>query len=195
MILMEFVFDIIEPIILLFNLLILIIMSKFAKAVSALRKADGIKVYDGLKITNVNISVKERYTQLALTLDDDIPQFIRDENSDEFILKSSNVIFTTLYSVNSVLRENDDAITLVDYFNSHKNALAAVLIGSKIDIIQQTVADKVYHNYFSDEDVERSDEYTTIFNHIVNIHFSKKAMSSLDKLNDKLLFMSDDEIE
>lgn len=169
-------------------------MSKFTKAVSALRKADGIKVINDLKIINVNISVKEKYTQIALTLDDDVPQYIKSD-SDEFVLTSNNVIFTTLYSINSVLRENDDAITLVEYFNTHKSALAAVLIGSKIDVIQQTVEDKVYHNYFSGEDVERADEYTTIYNHVVDIHFSKKAMASLDKLNDKILFTSDDDIE
>lgn len=170
-------------------------MSKFSKAVSALRKADGIKVINDLKIINVTISVKEKYTQIALTLDDDVPQYTKSEDSDEFVLSSNNVIFTTLYSLNAMLRENDDAITLVDYFANHKQALAAVLIGSKIDIIQQTVDDKVYHNYFTDEDIEREDDYTTIYNHIVDINFSKKAMMSLDKLNDKILFTSDDDIE
>ena len=170
-------------------------MSKFSKAVSALRKADGIKVINDLKIINVTISVKEKYTQIALTLDDDVPQYTKSEDSDEFVLTNNNVIFTTLYSINSVLRENDDAITLVDYFANHKQALAAVLIGSKIDIIQQTVDDKVYHNYFTDENVERADDYATIYNHIVDIKFSKKAMASLDKLNDKILFTSDDELE
>ena len=170
-------------------------MSKFSKAVSALRKADGIKVINDLKIVNVTISVKERYTQIALTLDDDVPQYIKTEDSNEFMLSSNNVIFTTLYSLNAMLRENDDAITLVDYFANHKQALASVLIGSKIDVIQQTVDDKVYHNYFTDEDIEREDDYTTIYNHIVDIHFSKKAMASLDKLNDKILFTSDDDME
>ena len=170
-------------------------MSKFSKAVSALRKADGIKVINDLKIVNVTISPKDKYTQIALTLDDDVPQYVKSENSDEFVLKSGNVIFTTLYSINSVLRENDDAITLVDYFSTHKSALAAVLIGSKIDLIQQTVDDKVYHNYFTDEDVERADEYTTIYNHIVDVKFSEKAIASLDKLNDKMLFTPDDDVK
>ncbi len=181
-------------------------MSKFSEAVSALRKADGTKTINGLKIINVNITAKTEYTLVTLTLDNDVPAYVKDKDSDSFLLKSSNVIFVTLYSLNAVLRNNDDSLSIVNYLQNHSNALASILIGSKIDIIQQSISGKTvdddgnpvaskYYDYWRNEEIERSEDYDTIFNHVVNIEFTKKSLIKIDKIEDRLLFEGDDNME
>ena len=178
-------------------------MSKFNETVSALRKADGTKTINGLKIINVNVTAKTEYTLVTLTLDNDVPAYVKDKDSDSFLLKSSNVIFVTLYSLNAVLRNNDDSVSIVNYLQNRTNALASILLGSKIDIIQQTVSGKIideegnavaskYHDYWRNEEIERSEDYDTIFNHVVNIEFTKKSLKKIDKIEDKLLFGDND---
>lgn len=180
-------------------------MSKFSDAVSALRKADETKSINGLKIINVNVTAKDEYTLVALTLDSDIPAYTKDTTTDTFVLNNSNLLFTTLYSINAVLRNNDDSVGIVNYLQTHSTALASILIGSKIDIIQQhidgqttdedgNVISSVYFDYWQNKKVERSDDYDTIFNHIVNIEFSEKALAKIEKIEDKLLFESDDHL-
>lgn len=178
-------------------------MSKFNESVSALRKADKTKSINGLKIINVNIAPKTDYTCVTLTLDNDVPAYVKDADSDTFVLKSTNVIFVSLYSLNSVLRNNDDSVSIVNYLQNHLKAYSNLLIGSKIDIIQQsvqgstvddegnTIAGK-YFDYWKKEEIERTEEYDTIFNHLVNIDFSKKTLAKIEKIEDKLLFEEDD---
>jgi hypothetical protein len=181
-------------------------MSKFNETVSALRKADETKTFNNLKIINVNITAKTEYTLVTLTLDNDVPAYVKDKDTDEFVLKSTNVIFVSLYSLNAVLRNNDDSVSIVNYLQNHSNALASILIGSKVEIIQQSISGQTidddgnpvaskYHDYWKNEEVERSEDYDTIFNHIVNIEFTKKSLAKIEKIEDKLLFEDDDDIE
>lgn len=148
---------------------------------------NGAELVKGLKVRNVTVTPQENYVRVALTLDKKVKGMVSDDGVN-YTEGETNVIFVSLYSITSILKDNDDAAFAVNHFIKNPDSMSVVLSRATIDIIQEHVtAGQVYKNPWSDSDNETTFEHDTILNHIVDIKLSDFAIRKIDKLADSLL--------
>lgn len=138
----------------------------------------------GIKVRSCKITEQENYTMVSLTLERKVKGYRANEDTGIFEEGMTNVIFSSSYSLASVLKNNEDLAFCANTLVENPSAFEVVLSGSTIDIIQQPVAaDELYKNPFSTTDSEGvSLGHDTIINHVVNIVPSKRAMAVLDRV-------------
>lgn len=147
----------------------------------------GAKEVKNVTVKNVTVTEFDDWCRIALTLNDDVNGYVKNEN-DEFEKGNVNIIFTSTFSISSILKEYDDTAFAADYLRDNPEALKIVLSRSNIDILQEEVGEgEEYINPFSTSRNATVFEHNTIINHIVGIKLSEKAMKVLDKIEDKML--------
>ena len=135
-------------------------------------------------ICNEIVAEQENYTMVSLTLERKVKGYRANEDTGIFEEGDTNVIFSSSYSLASVLKNNEDLAFCANTLVENPNAFEVVLSGATIDIIQQPVAaDELYKNPFSTSDSEGvSLGHDTIINHIINIVPGRRAMAVLDRV-------------
>ena len=146
--------------------------------------ANGGKRIKGIKVRSCKITEQENYTMVSLTLERKVKGYRANEDTGIFEEGDTNVIFSSSYSLASVLKNNEDLAFCANTLVENPNAFEVVLSGATIDIIQQPVAaDELYKNPFSTSDSEGvSLGHDTIINHIINIVPGRRAMAVLDRV-------------
>lgn len=150
----------------------------------------GAKKVSELKVTNVTVKALDTYVRVALTLDRKVEGYVLNESDGTYASGEVKVIFVSLYSLLSMLKQNEDTAFVANHVANHPKSIELVLSGAKIDIVQQpVVAGEEYKNPWSDRtDVEASIfDHDTIINHVVSIEISRFGEKALDKLMDKML--------
>lgn len=138
----------------------------------------------GIKVRSCKITEQENYTMVSLTLERKVKGYRANEDTGIFEESMTNVIFSSAYSLASVLKNDEDLAFCANTLVESPNAFEVVLSGATIDIIQQPVAaDELYKNPFSTSDSEGvALGHDTIINHVINIVPSKRAMTVLDRV-------------
>ena len=138
----------------------------------------------GIKVRSCKITKQDNYTMVSLTLERKVRGYRANEDTGIFEESDTNVIFSSSYSLASVLKNNEDLAFCANTLVENPGAFEVVLSGATIDIIQQPVsADELYKNPFSTSDSEGVNlGHDTIINHVINIVPCKRAMMVLDKV-------------
>lgn len=146
--------------------------------------AEGGTRLRGIKVRSCKITEQDNYTMVSLTLERKVRGYRADETTGIFEEGDTNVIFTSSYSLASVLKNNEDLAFCANSLVENPRGFEVVLSGATIDIIQQPVAaDELYKNPFSSSNAEGvALGHDTIINHIVDIKPSNRALSVLDRM-------------
>ena len=150
----------------------------------------GAKKISDVKVTNVTVKALNTYVRVALTLDKKVEGYVLNEADGTYSAGEVKVIFVSLYSLLSMLKQDEDTAFAANHVANHPETIALILSGARIDLIQQPViAGEEYRNVWSDRtDAEATVfEHDTIINHVVSIEVSKFGEKALDKLMDKML--------
>lgn len=139
-----------------------------------------------LKVKNVTVTLMENYTRLGITLDKPVKGMINNDGNWEE--GETNVIFVSLYSITSLLKDNDDAAFCVNHLVAHPNAMSVMLSRATIDIIQEpVVAGQEYKNPWSTNAESTVFDHDTIITHVTHVTLSDFAIKQLDKIANSLL--------
>ena len=152
--------------------------------------ASGAKKVADIKVTNVTVKALDKYVRVALTLDRKVEGYVLNESDGTYSAGDVKVIFVSLYSLLSMLKQDEDTAFAANHVANHPETIALILSGAKIDIIQQPVAaGEEYRNLWSENPNAEATvfEHDTILNHVVSIEVGKFGEKALDKLIDKML--------
>nr|DAG89530.1 MAG TPA: hypothetical protein [Crassvirales sp.] len=150
--------------------------------------ANGAEQVKNLKVRNVNVSPQENYVRLGITLEKPVKGYVTDDEGATYHEGEVNTIFVSLYSVLSILKDDDDAAFAVNHLLKNPDSMAIILSRAVIDIVQEKVTSgQLYKNPWSDNAEETTIQHDTIFNHITGIKLSNFAIRKLDKVADALL--------
>ena len=138
----------------------------------------------GVKVRSCKITEQDNYTMISLTLERKVKGYRTDETTGIFEEGETNVIFTSSYSLASVLKNNEDLAFCANSLVENPRGFEVVMSGATIDVIQQPVAaDELYKNPFSSSNAEGvALGHDTIINHIVDIKPSNRALAVLDRM-------------
>ena len=143
-----------------------------------------------LKVKNVTPTDMGNYVRLGITLDKPVKGMISKDNGVTYTEGETNVIFVSLYSIASILKDNDDVAFAVNHLVEHPKAMSVVLSRATITILQETVeATTEYKNPWSENAEATVFDHKTIINHVINISLSDFAIRKIDKLADSLMEM------
>lgn len=157
------------------------------EVIAELLKNGGEQVKD-LKVKNVTVTNCENYTRLGITLDKEVKGMVTKDNGVTYEEGETKVIFVSLYSVTSLLKDDDDAAFAVNHLVSHPDSMSIVLSRATLTIIQETVEEgQEYRNPWSENAEATVFDHKTIINHITDIKLSDFAIRKMDKLADNLL--------
>ena len=155
--------------------------------IAELLKNGGVSVKD-LKVKNVTVTHCENYVRLGITLDKPVKGMVTKDNGVTYEEGETNVIFVSLYSITSLLKDDDDAAFAANHLVEHPDAMSIVLSRASLNIIQETVeAGTEYKNPWSTNAEATVFDHKTIINHITDIKLSDFAIRKMDKLADSLL--------
>ena len=120
-------------------------------------------------VSKVNVTDMNTWQRVALTLDVPIKGYVADEEGN-YKEGETNIIFVSSFSLIAALRETEYAC-IGDYLRDNPNAIKAILSRSKIEIVQEAVAEgQEYHNPFSsNEDNTSVVEHNSYYNHVTQI--------------------------
>ena len=156
------------------------------EVVKKLIEAGGESVKN-LKVKNVTVTPCENYVRLGITLDKPVNGMVTKDNVT-YTEGEVNVIFVSMFSIASILKDNDDVAFAVNYLLKNPESMSVVLSRAVIDIIQERVAEGVeYKNPWSESSDSTVFKHSTIVNHITDIKLSDFAIRKVDKLADHLL--------
>lgn len=154
--------------------------------ISTLLKNGGTEVKN-LKVKNVTVTIMENYARLGITLDKPVRGMVTKDNVT-WEEGETNVIFVSLYSITSLLKDNDDAAFGVNHLVKHPDSMSIILSRANINIIQENVvAGQEYRNPWSENTATTVFDHDTIITHVIDVQLSDFAIRKLDKLADNLL--------
>lgn len=155
--------------------------------IAELLKNGGKSVKD-LKVKNVIVTRCENYVRLGITLDKPVMGMVTKDNGVTYEEGETNVIFVSLYSITSLLKDNDDAAFAANHLVEHPEAMSIVLSRASLNIIQEIVeAGTEYKNPWSTNGEATVFDHKTIITHVTDVTLSDFAVRKLDKLADSLL--------
>ena len=155
--------------------------------IAELLKNGGKSVKD-LKVKNVTVTRCENYVRLGITLDKPVIGMITKDNGVTYEEGETNVIFVSLYSITSLLKDDDNAAFAANHLVEHPDSMSIVLSRATLNIIQETVeAGTEYKNPWSDNAEATVFDHKTIITHVIEVNLSDFAIRKLDKLADSLL--------
>lgn len=155
--------------------------------IAELLKNGGKSVKD-LKVKNVTVTRCENYVRLGITLDKPVMGMVTKDNGVTYEEGETNIIFVSLYSITSLLKDNDDAAFAANHLVEHPEAMSIVLSRASLNIIQEIVeAGTEYKNPWSTNAEATVFDHKTIITHVTDVTLSDFAVRKLDKLADSLL--------
>lgn len=155
--------------------------------IAELLKNGGKSVKD-LKVKNVTVTRCENYVRLGITLDKPVMGMVTKDNGVTYEEGETNIIFVSLYSITSLLKDNDDAAFAANHLVEHPEAMSIVLSRASLNIIQEIVeAGTEYKNPWSTNAEATVFGHKTIITHVTDITLSDFAVRKLDRLADSLL--------
>lgn len=155
--------------------------------IAELLKNGGKSVKD-LKVKNVTVTRCENYVRLGITLDKPVTGMITKDNGVTYEEGETNVIFVSLYSITSLLKDDDNAAFAANHLVEHPDSMSIVLSRATLNIIQETVeAGTEYKNPWSNNAEATVFDHKTIITHVIEINLSDFAIRKLDRLADSLL--------
>lgn len=155
--------------------------------IAELLKNGGKSVKD-LKVKNVTVTHCENYVRLGITIDKPVMGMVTKDNGVTYEEGETNIIFVSLYSITSLLKDNDDAAFAANHLVEHPEAMSIVLSRASLNIIQETVeAGTEYKNPWSTNAEATVFDHKTIITHVTDITLSDFAVRKLDRLADSLL--------
>ncbi len=155
--------------------------------ITELLKNGGKSVKD-LKVKNVTVTRCENYVRLGITLDKPVTGMVTKDNGVTYEEGETNVIFVSLYSITSLLKDDDNAAFAANHLVEHPDSMSIVLSRATLNIIQETVeASTEYKNPWSDNAEATVFDHKTIITHVIEINLSDFAIRKLDRLADSLL--------
>ena len=158
------------------------------KEVIAQLLKNGSKIVKDLQVKNVTVAPQENYVRLGLTLNTPVEGMVTKDNNVTYEKGETKVIFVSLFSIISLLKDNDDAAFAANHLTQHPEAMNVILSRAKIDIIQEpVVAGQEYKNPWSDNAEATIFDHKTIITHVIEINLSDFAIRKLDRLADSLL--------
>ena len=161
------------------------IMINFDDAVAALRKSGATS--ETVTIVNVTVADLKSWTRIALTLNREVDGAVCDQDGN-WSMGKTRVVFVSFYSILSLFKNTNDTLAVASYIASHPTALQVILSGAKTEILQQEVkANATYINAFTGEETEHDSDHDSLFNHLVSVEFTDKALRAIEKIEDKLL--------
>lgn len=138
-------------------------------------------------IKNVNYEILDTYTRVSFTLRENVKGYRANEDGD-FILGGTNIIFSSVYAIAAMLKEDDELAWLGNEIISNPKLLNLLCSSATIEIIQQKVEEgEEYVNPFASNPEPVSFDHDTIINHIVGITLSKVGEKVLEKYMDKVM--------
>ena len=157
------------------------------EVIAELLKNGGTHVKD-LKVKNVTVTRCENYVRLGITLDKPVKGMVTKDNGVTYEEGETNVIFVSLYSITSLLKDDDDAAFAANHLVEHPDGMGIVLSRATLNIIQETVeAGTEYKNPWSTNAEATVFDHKTIITHVTDITLSDFAIRKLDRLADSLL--------
>lgn len=157
------------------------------EVIAELLKNGGVQVKD-LKVKNVTVTRCENYVRLGITLDKPVKGMVTKDNGVTYEEGETNVIFVSLYSITSLLKDDDDAAFAANHLVEHPDGMGIVLSRATLNIIQETVeAGTEYKNPWSTNAEATVFDHKTIITHVTDITLSDFAIRKLDRLADSLL--------
>ncbi len=157
------------------------------EVIAELLKNGGVKFND-VKVKNVTVTCMENYVRLGITLDTPVKGMVSNDNGVTYEEGKTKVVFVSLYSIVSLLKDNDDAAFAVNHLVKNPDGISVVLSRAKLNIIQETVeAGTQYKNPWSDNAEATVFDHKTIITHITDITLSDFAIRHIDRLADNLL--------
>lgn len=145
--------------------------------------AAGAKKYNNIKIKNVNVLDNDTYVRVSLTIVPNVPAYINET------LTESNVIFTSLFALVAVLKNNEETAWAGNTILERPNVLPLILCGATINILQRhyDAGDEVPNPFSTRESEPRVYDHNIIVNDIIDIKLGKTGQKMMDKLADKVL--------
>ena len=157
------------------------------EVIAELLKNGGVQVKD-LKVKNVTVTRCENYVRLGITLDKPVKGMVTKDNGVTYEEGETNVIFVSLYSITSLLKDDDDAAFAANHLVEHPDGMGIVLSRATLNIIQETVeAGTEYKNPWSTNAEATVFDHKTIITHVIDVTLSDFAIRKLDRLADSLL--------
>lgn len=155
--------------------------------IAELLKNGGKSVKD-LKVKNVTVTPCENYVRLGITLDKPVAGMVTKDNGVTYEEGETNVIFVSLYSITSLLKDDDNAAFAANHLVQCPNSMSIILSRATLNIIQETVeAGTEYKNPWSDNAEATVFDHKTIITHVIDLTLSEFAIRKLDRLADALL--------
>ena len=155
--------------------------------IAELLKNGGKSVKD-LKVKNVTVTRCENYVRLGITLEKLVTGMVTKDNGVTYEEGETNVIFVSLYSITSLLKDDDNAAFAANHLVEYPDSMSIVLSRATLNIIQETVeAGTEYRNPWSDNAEATVFDHKTIITHVIEVNLSDFAIRKLDKLADSLL--------
>lgn len=156
---------------------------KTNKQVVAELLAKGCNKIAGIRVRSSIVTPKDNYVMVSLSLERGIPGYVSD-GEGVFTKGETATVFTSSYSIASVLKDNDETAWAANQLIQNPKGLEVILAGAKVDLVQEEVAaDEIYKNPFSSSDVDgQSLGHDTIINHVVKIEICQKAKQMLNML-------------
>lgn len=149
---------------------------------------NGGKIVKDLKVKNVTVTRCENYVRLGITLDKPVMGMVTKDNGVTYEEGETNVIFISLYSIVSLLKDNDDAAFAANHLIEHPEAMSIILVRASLNLIQETVEPGFeYKNPWSTNAEATVFDHKTVINHAIDVNLSDFAVRKLDKLADSLL--------
>lgn len=155
--------------------------------IAELLKNGGKSIKD-LKVKNITVTRCENYVRLGITLDKPVMGMATKDNGVTYEEGETNVIFVSLYSITSLLKDNDDAAFAANHLVEHPEAMSIVLSRASLNIIQEIIeAGTEYKNPWSTNAEATVFDHKTIITHVTDVTLSDFAVRKLDRLADSLL--------
>lgn len=166
---------------------------------------NGAKVYKNHHIKNMTITDCDTYVRVAITLTDAVPGYVSHDNGTTYEKGMTKVIFTSLFAITAMLRENEELAWLATPILQKEqdarengenielaigNLMNVIFCGSTIDILQRhyNAGDAISNPYST-----RTDKQETVYDHdvyindIINVSLGKTGAKMADRLADKIL--------
>lgn len=149
---------------------------------------NGATSVKNIKVKNVIVTPCENYVRLGITINTPVKGMVTKDNGVTYEEGEVNVIFVSLYSITSLLKDDDNAAFAANHLVEHPSAMNVIMSRATIDVIQEVVeAGEEYKNPWSTNAEATVFDHKTIINHVVDIKLSDFAIRSLDKIADTLL--------
>lgn len=158
------------------------------KVLSQLMAVKGNENVKDLVVRNINTKDMSTWTRVSVTLDKLVKGYVVDQETGEYVIGNTNVIYVSTFSLIAAMRENPDLAFAGNHLIEHPLAIGVVFGGAKIDVILEKVTEnQEYKNPFSDNATEVIIEHDNYFAHIHNIRLSERGLKMIDKIADKML--------